>query len=141
MSSCMARANDTYATCHFGSIQISASNDADIWHVARARATWHQPLRNWHHLLSAFPAHLMVPRRSLSAQPFVLQLPKCLNGQTDGQTDRQTLLSQLFSSDPPEEIFEHKGSNAKALEPLYSTILNWRPAMLYAMPWGQNRRS
>ena len=92
------------------------------WHVARA--TWHQSLRDWHHRLSAVPARRMVPRRSRSAQPFVLQVPKCLNGHTDTQTHRQTLLSQLFFSDPPEEIFEHKGSNANALEPLYSTILN-----------------
>ena len=56
------------------------------WHVARA--TWHQSLRDWHHRLSAVPARRMVPRRSRSAQPFVLQVPKCLNGHTDGQTDK-----------------------------------------------------
>ena len=89
------------------------------WHMARA--TWHQSRRHWHHRLSTVPARRMVPRRSRSAQPFVLQVPKCLNR----HTHRQKPLSQLFFSDPPEEILEHKDSNAYALEPLYSMILNY----------------
>ena len=36
--------------------------------------------------------------------------------------------------DPPEEIFEHIGSNANALQSLYSTILNQRPALHIALP-------
>ena len=39
-------------------------------------------------------------------------------------TYTQTPAGLLFPSDPPEEFFEHNGSNANALEPLCSTILN-----------------
>ena len=97
------------------------------WHVPRA--TWHQLLRDWYHRLSAFLARRMVPRQPRSAQPFVLQVPKCLNGHR-----HTNIIESTFFRYPPEEIFDH-GFNAKALKPLFSTILkNDRPALHIALP-------
>ena len=53
----------------------------------------------------------MVPRRSRSAQPFVLQVSKCLSG----HKHRHTNTIGLFFIDPPEEVFDHDTFNAKAL--------------------------
>ena len=97
------------------------------WHVPRA--TWHQSLRDWHHLFSAVPARRIVPSRSRSTQPFLLQVPKCLNRQTDRHTHTHihtlTSLAQLFfSASHQEEISELNNFNDKALKSLYSTILN-----------------
>ena len=42
------------------------------------------------------------------------------------QTDRQTnIIEPTFFSDPPEEISDHNAFNAKALKPLFSTILTY----------------
>ena len=93
---------------------------------AIARGTCHlQPISlNRYHCLSAVTAHRMNVRPSRSDKPFVLPIQKCLDRRTHIQTDRQTPARLLYISDPPEEIFEHKGSNANALEPLDYTILN-----------------
>ena len=40
------------------------------------------------------------------------------------QTDRLTRSGQLFSTEPPEEIFVHRTFNAKAFERSFSTILD-----------------
>ena len=64
-------------------------------------------VRNRHHRLSAAPAHRTNIRPSRSEQPFGLQKRKCLDTHTHTlETHRQKSAQLLFSSDPPEEIFE-----------------------------------
>ena len=57
-------------------------------------ALWCRWLRDWRHSPSNVPARQMVPPPSRSAQPFVLQVSKCL----ERQTNRQIPCSQVFFS-------------------------------------------
>ena len=47
------------------------------------------------------------------------------SGGENAWTYTETSAGLLFSSDPPEETFEHKAFKAKVLKPPYSTSLNW----------------
>ena len=81
-----------------------------------------------HHRLSAVSARRTNHRPSRSDHPFGLQVPKCLDRQTDRQKHKHT----NFIHDPPEEIFGHNTFSAKALKPLVSTILNYVPLIFHA---------
>ena len=103
------------------------------WHMASA--TWPQSLYDWHHRLSAVLVHRTNPRQSRSAQPFVLQVPKCLDRCTDKQ------VRPTFCPSPTHDDFTHQpGPNRTSRSGAMSEFMKSRGTCLWHVPREQHHR-